>query len=299
MDSIKIYLSLGILYLVSKIPTKILIIIGKILGRVSYYVLIKRKKIGLINLKLCFPDSSFKWRSEIIKKHFEHLAIGFLFYSFVFFGSKDKIKKLVTIKNIHNIWQYYKKQPIILLCPHFVGLDMGALRLGLEIVGYSIYSQQKSALLTKFLKNARLRFIKPFGGEIFSRQQGILTVIKKLRATNLAFYYLPDQDLGERDSIFVPFFAFPSCATIDVLPKLVKLTNAKVIPIAVYWENDKYIIEIDTAWDNYPTMNIRNDVVKMNQSIEKSILKNISQYFWLHKRFKTQPDGRNKLYSNI
>lgn len=297
MDKLKIYLSLGLLYLISKIPVSILVVFGKILGRVAYYTLKKRKKIGLINLRLCFPDKSNMWCSKIIKNHFEHLAIGFLFYSFVFFGNKNKIKKLVNIKRMDNIWKYYKKQPIILLCPHFVGLDMGALRLGLEIAGYSIFSQQRSALLTKVLKKARLRFIKSSGGEIFSRQQGILPVIKKLRATNLAFYYLPDQDLGKKDSIFVPFFAFPNCATIDVLPKLVKLTNAKVIPLSVYWENNKYNIIVDTPWENYPTNNIRDDVIKMNHSIEKSILKDISQYFWLHKRFKTQPDGQNKLYS--
>jgi Kdo2-lipid IVA lauroyltransferase/acyltransferase len=79
-----------------------------------------------------------------------------------------------------------------LLCPHFVGLDLAASRMTLEIVGYSIYSEQKNSLLSEKLKTARLRFIKDKGGEVFSRQEGLRPIIKRLRSTGRVFYYLPD-----------------------------------------------------------------------------------------------------------
>ena len=103
------------------------------------------------------------------------------------------------------------------------------------------------------------------------------------------FYYLPDQDFGEKDSLFVPFFAYPNCATVNVLPKLVELSNAVVIPCAIYAENNGYVLEIFKAWDNYPSGDLYQDVVYMNKFIESVVLKHIEEYFWLHKRFKTEP----------
>jgi KDO2-lipid IV(A) lauroyltransferase len=34
----------------------------------------------------------------------------------------------------------------------------------------------------------------------------------------------------------------------------------------------------------------------VNNSIEKAVRKQPDQYMWMHKRFKTQPDGKHLLY---
>ncbi|MDQ5922212.1 MAG: Kdo2-lipid lauroyltransferase/acyltransferase, partial [Pseudomonadota bacterium] len=134
---------------------------------------------------------------------------------------------------------------------------------------------------------------------VFARQDGLRPILKRLKETKQVFYYLPDQDFGERDSIYVPFFAYPTCATVNVLPKLVQLSNAVVVPLAVYRVGDHYEVEFTEAWDNYPSGDITADVSRMNKYIEGAVSKNIAQYFWLHKRFKTQPNQeRGALYKD-
>jgi len=64
--------------------------------------------------------------------------------------------------------------------------------------------------------------------ELFSRQQGIRPLVKAMRR-GLPFYYLPDMDFGERDSIFVPFFGVPA-ATITGLSRIARLAGAVVCP---------------------------------------------------------------------
>jgi KDO2-lipid IV(A) lauroyltransferase len=210
-------------------------------------------------------------------------------YSLLCFASKQRIRRLVRVRNVEVIDHYYGKQPIILVCPHFVGLDLAASRLSQDYLGCSIYSQQKNPDITRKLHAARVRFMREKGGEIFLRNNGLKPVIKKLRATNPIFYYLPDQDFGERDSIYVPFFAQPNCATVNVLPRLVKLTNAVVIPMAVYRVANHYEIEFFSPWVDYPSGELYDDIYKINQFVEQAITPHIEQYFWLHKRFKSQP----------
>jgi len=48
--------------------------------------------------------------------------------------------------------------PLILLAPHFVGLDMGAARLMQEFDIVSIYSRQKNEVFDAVLYAGRMRF---------------------------------------------------------------------------------------------------------------------------------------------
>jgi KDO2-lipid IV(A) lauroyltransferase len=186
-----------------------------------------------------------------------------------------------------------------LLAPHFLGLDIGANRLTLETPGYSVYSAQRSAYLNERMKAARLRFIKDQGGEIFSRQEGLRSIVRKMKQTMIPFYYLPDQDMDEKNSLYVPFFAHPVCATLDTLPKLAQLTEALIIPMATYREGNHYVVELAAPLENYPTGDTQADVATMNRYIETMIMKHPDQYLWMHKRFKTQPNlPRGKLYEN-
>lgn len=290
---------LFIVRLISMLPLNMIGKIGSALGVVGFYLAKKRRNVGLKNLSLCFPQMSIDEKRSIIKQHFKYLVTSALEYGLVFYAKPERLRQFIHLKNFEYVLEHYGNRPVILLCPHFVGLDLGAIRLTLDIVGFSIYSRQKNSLITEKLKEARIRFIKDQGGAVFARQDGLRPILKRLKETKQVFYYLPDQDFGERDSIYVPFFAYPTCATVNVLPKLVQLSNAVVVPLAVYRVGDHYEVEFTEAWDNYPSGDITADVSRMNKYIEGAVSKNIAQYFWLHKRFKTQPNQeRGALYKD-
>lgn len=299
MKDLPIKLGLGLLKILSWIPLPILNSVGGALGILCYHVLRSRRNVGLVNLRLCFPDWSEEKRNELIKEHFKELFRSGLAYGLIFYASSDKLKRLIDIRGLENYNSIRGKEPVILLAPHFLALDIGANRLTLETPGYSVYSAQRSKYLTERIKEARLRFIKDQGGEIFSRQEGLRTIVRKMKQTMIPFYYLPDQDMDEKNSVYVPFFAHDVCATLETLPKMVQLTNARIIPMATYREGNKYVVELFPVWNDYPTGDIHNDVTIMNRYIETMIMKQPSQYLWLHKRFKTQPNlPRGILYKD-
>ena len=292
-------LALGFFRVCSWLPMPVVNAIGTGLGNCLYWTLKKRRNVGLINLGLCFPDMSEESKHQLIREHFQELVRFSLMYGLIFYASADKLRRLVKLRGYENFDQFRGKRPVVYLAPHFLGLDIGANRLTLETPGYSVYAQQRNEYLTQRIKDARLRFIKDKGGEIFSRQEGLRTIVRKMKQTFIPFYYLPDQDMDERDSVYVPFFAHPHCATLATFPKLVKLTDAEVVPMATYREGNHFVVELFPAWKDYPVGDEITDVTIMNRYIETMIMKHPAQYLWLHKRFKTQPNlPRGKLYEN-
>ena len=146
--------------LFSMFPFFLLDWLGGLLGIITYYIKTSRKSVGLKNVSLCFPNMSERQKIKIIKSNFKYIGAMALVYSVSLYGSAKRIKKIVKVKNIHYLFEHYNKKPVIILCPHFIGVDLAGVRLTLEIDGYSMYAQQSSSLLTKEIKRARSRFMK-------------------------------------------------------------------------------------------------------------------------------------------
>jgi len=112
------------------------------------------------------------------------------------------------------------------------------------------------------------------------------------------FYYLPDMDYGERDTIFVPFFGVQT-ATITGLSRLARMADAVVLPVITRMlpGGQGYVVSIGAAWADFPGESIEDDTRRMNAFIEGEVRRLPEQYFWLHKRFKTRPPGEKSPYS--
>lgn len=281
------------LWLVSKLyllPFSVVAGIGAFLGRLAYYLVSSRRFVVLTNLKLCFPEFSDNQRKQLAKQHFSAVGRSFLERTYPFCAPPELLKKVVRVEGQQYI-DAEMHRPIILLFPHFVGLDMGIIRLSMHYQMTGIYSRQKSSTLDDWLFKGRSRFNQPTP---ISRQQGIRALLRKMKP-GVPMCYLPDLDYGKKDSIFVPFFGIPT-ATITGLSRLAKLTKAAVLPVIVEQQSDGYVTHILPAWTDFPTDDVVNDTIRMNQFIEAEIKKMPAQYYWVHKRFKNRPEGEKLFY---
>jgi KDO2-lipid IV(A) lauroyltransferase len=57
-----------------------------------------------------------------------------------------------------------------------------------------------------------------------------------------------------------------------------------------------YLIRILPPWSDYPGGDVFRDTCRMNQFIEACARETPEQYYWLHKRFKTRPEGEKRFY---
>ena len=285
-------LGLAIIWLLHLLPLQILAPLGRTAGWLLYVLARERRRITLTNLRLCFPDRSEEEHRHIARAHFQALARSLLEHGVLWWSSKARVQKLVRVEGLAH-WKAVEGKPVIWLAPHFVGLDMGGARIITEWRGVSVYSKQKNPAFDKVLLHGRMRFVTPV---LFSRQDGIRPVVKAIRE-GLPFYYLPDMDFGERDSIFVPFFGVPA-ATITGLARIAALTGAVVVPAVTEQLPDDggYRLRFHPAWTDFPGSDVAADTRRMNAFIEKQVRAMPEQYYWVHKRFKTRPPGEARFY---
>ena len=285
-------IGLSAMWLLHFLPLPLLAFLGEMLGMLLYLLGSERRRVARINLGLCFPSMTAAERESLLRQHFRSLGRSFLEHGLLWWSSKSRIKRLIRIEGIEN-WEAVSKRPVIWLAPHFVGLDMGGVRLSCDYPAVSVYSHQKNPLFDSMLLHGRKRFGT---STLLSRQQGLRPVVRAMKQ-NLPFYYLPDMDFGIRDGSFVPFFGVKA-ATVNGLSRLAAMTGAAVVPCVTRqlpWGGG-YVLKFYPAWQDYPTEDLEADTRRMNAFIEERILEMPEQYYWLHKRFKTRPEGEVSFY---
>lgn len=281
-----------LLWLTHFLPLPLLALLGRGLGLLIYAFVGERRHVTLTNLRLCFPEWDENRRKRAARLHFQAFGRAFVEHGMLWWSSKERLQRLIRVEGVEH-WQAVADRPVIWLAPHFVGLDMGGTRIITEWLGVSVYSHQKDPVLDRILLRGRTRFVTPV---LFSRQDGIRPVVRAVRR-GLPLYYLPDMDLGSRDSIFVPFFGV-AAATVTGLARIAQLAGAAVVPAVTRQlpGGMGYVLKFYPAWSDFPTGNLAADVRRMNAFIEERVREMPEQYFWLHKRFKTRPPGEDKFY---
>jgi KDO2-lipid IV(A) lauroyltransferase len=274
------------------LPLPVIAMFGRGLGRLLYRFGHARRRIVLTNLGLCFPAMSEAEKSAMARRHFEAIGRSLLERGLAWWASESRMRKLVRIEHLDRL-RALEGRPVILLVPHFVGLDLCGTRITMEANIVSVYARQKNPVVDRMLYRGRTRFGDQL---ILSRQEGMRLVVRALKEGR-PLYYLPDMDYGPRDAIFVPFFGVPA-ATIPALSRLVRLTGAAVLPCVARMPPDGsgYVFDIREAWTGFPGASIEDDTRRMNAFIEDCVREMPEQYYWVHKRFKTRPPGEKGFY---
>ena len=273
-------------------PLPILAWFGNGLGLLLYALAAERRKVATINLCLCFPEMDEAKRAQLVRQCFMAFARSLIERGILWWSSGERIKSLVRVKGLEH-YEAVKSGPVILLAPHFVALDVGGSWLSQHGDMFSVYSNQKNPHFNAKLLEGRSRFGKQL---LISRQQGLRPVVKALQK-GLSFYYLPDQDLSIKDALFIPFFGVPA-ATLNTVSRLAEITGARVVPCITRMlpHGQGYELQFYPAWENYPSGDGIADTRRVNEFIEQRVLEMPEQYFWLHKRFKTRPEGEERFY---
>jgi KDO2-lipid IV(A) lauroyltransferase len=285
-------LGIALLWLMHWLPLSMQAALGTVLGRLTAHLARPRRRVVERNLARCFPELDEAQRNEILTRHFIAATRAMLEHGLLFWCSQKRLEKLVRFEGVE-LLDTLRGQPIIVLAPHFVGLDMGGVRLTAHTRIASIYSRQRNPIVDRYLRRARSRFNQTI---LVSRHEGIRPLIKIIQS-GLPFYFLPDQDQGRKESIFIPFFGIRT-ATIPALSRLARITGAAVVPAITRQlpGGQGYVMRFYPALEDFPTDDLEADTTRMNRFIEDRVREMPEQYLWVHRRFKTRPPGEPPFY---
>lgn len=283
-------LTLALMWLLHWLPVRISRVFGTMLGLLFYVAIPERRRIVMTNLRLCFPDRDDAWRKRIMRRHFIVFGCALLDRAWFWWAPRERLERIIRLHGREHL-KRPDGRPVILLAPHFVGLDAGGAMMTMSTPLVSIYSRQKNPHFDRQLLAGRMRFNEPV---LLSRQDGMRKALKALK-DGYPFYYLPDMDFGAKDALFVPFFGVPA-ATITGVSRLARLSGAHVVPCISRMTPTGYEVTLHAPWSDYPGPDLESDTRRMNAFIESEVRNMPDQYFWSHKRFKTRPPGEKAFY---
>lgn len=265
--------------------------LGAWLGSVLFRVVGARRRVVLTNLRLCFPQWTEAQREAVAREVFVYFAQAWLDRGWLWDRSADCIRARVRITGAVDALRAHV--PTILFAPHFVGLDAGWTALTLDLPGpfTTIFTPQRNQTVDAWVAEGRQRFGRV---RLFRREDGVKTIVSALRAHEI-LYLLPDMNFGANESIFVPFYGQPA-ATVPSLSRFAKLGKARVVPVVTRMTDDGYEVQVLPAWDDFPSDDAETDTALMNARLQTWIDAMPAQYFWVHKRFKTRPEGEASVY---
>jgi lipid A biosynthesis lauroyl/palmitoleoyl acyltransferase len=291
------YLPTWILILLMKIgalvPFRMQVFLGKNMGKLFYPLFSTVRKVATINIQKCFPEKNKEQVSALVKKHFESIGVSFFETANAYYGRDEKIQKLLTIESEHYLTDAMKDdRGVIILCSHFMPLMLSSRALSLKHKIASIYRPQNNRLFDKIMVKGLTN-----GGGIMIKNSDTKTMIKAIKNA-LPIWYAPDQDLGTKGTVFAPLFGIQA-ATISATSRLAKGGNTAVIPYSFTRTDEGYNMSFSAPLENYPSGDLVHDASQTNQILEAQIRKNPEQYLWIHRRFKTRPEGEKNFYADI
>lgn len=272
-------------------PLPVLRALGWLLGHVLFALAGARRRIVLVNLRLCFPQLSGLQRWHMARRHFVRVMQSLIDRSWLWHGSVAVLRKRLSVSG--DVSPLQGDAPVVMLAPHFVGLDAGGTVLtmlqGVAIA--SIYTRQRNAALDEWVRQGRNRSGK---AKLYFRHQGVKQIVSGLREGD-KLYLLPDMDFGRQESVFVPFYGIQT-ATVPSLSRFARLGRARVVMVATRMTREGYCLEVGPVWADFPSEDAVADTARMNQELQSLIDTMPEQYYWVHKRFKTRPEGEPGFY---
>ncbi len=288
-----IWLGIVFLMILALLPWAIQYRLAHFLGNIAFKYLKSRRKTTLRNLEVCFPEWSAQEREDKARQVFVDQMLGVFetlnaWYSPKWFDGRVTIEGLEYLQNAQA-----KGQGVLLIGLHSTLLDAGGYICAQFFDPDVVYRPQNNPLLDMLIYRCR--------ATIFQHQidhddmRGLIRHLKNGRP----IWYSPDQDFGLKQGVMAPFFGTPA-ATVTAHRRLMKMTHAAAIPLYFYRRGDisnpQYHIILQPALENFPSTDEIADATLTNQIIEANLRIAPTQYMWFHRRFKTRPQGYDKIY---
>lgn len=283
--------------LVTLLPYPVQMFLGRLLGRLIGILMPSRRYVLQRNLCLAFPDMPEEERALICKRVLENSGVAIFETGIAWFWSDRRLMRRVSCdpRELELARKLAaENHPTIVLTAHFVTLEIMARAYALLVKpGIGVYRPSEHPVWEYLQVKGRLRDNLALVSSKDPRS------MLKAMLRKVPIWYAPDQDYGAKVSVFAPFFAVEKAATVTGTHDLARVKDTIVQPSWTVRDHSRYILRILPPLEDFPTEDVMADTVRVNRVLEQMILDRPDQYLWMHRRFKTAPEGEAPRYPEL
>jgi Kdo2-lipid IVA lauroyltransferase/acyltransferase len=286
------WIGLGAIWLLARLPRRLLFAIGTGAGRVLACLPGPRRRVAQANLALCFPHLDGDARARLLRENLRDTGAMLAEFALAWMGSTRAIARVpVTFEGLEHLARAREDgRGVLLVGAHFSHLELCARLLSQRTRIAGMYREHDDAAFEWAILRARLRY-----ADAMIRREDLRRTVRYLRSGGIV-WYAPDQDMRGKDIVFAPFFGI-AAATITATHHLARLSGARVIAFFHRRLPDgRYAIRLEPALADFPGEDPLADTARINAIVERMVREAPAQYLWLHKRFKTRPPGEAAPY---
>jgi Kdo2-lipid IVA lauroyltransferase/acyltransferase len=268
------------------------------ISQIVYLMHFRLRKVGMRNLAMVFPKKSEAERARILRGVFTSLGRQLAELCQFPRYTLENIDEVVVYDGLENYERAYaRKKGVLFLTAHFGGWELSAFAHSLH--GHWLHVVMRP-MDNPYLDRLLQRHRTMYGNKTVAKDdfvRGLLAAMKAGETVGI----LMDTNMTPPQGIFVDFFGIPAC-TASGLARIALRTDAAVVPGFTIWDEalQKYRLRFDPALELVRTGNLEADITANTQMftkvIEDYVRKYPDQWLWVHRRWKTRPEGQPPLY---
>jgi Kdo2-lipid IVA lauroyltransferase/acyltransferase len=284
--------------LLGLLPRSLARAVGIFLAWLIYLLHVRLRHVGMRNLELAFPEKGRHERARILRGEFTTLGRQLADVCRFPKYTLGNINKVIVYDGFENFEKaIVQGKGVLFLTAHFGGWELSAFAHSLH--GHPMH------IVTRPLDNPYMdalvrRYRTMHGNTVVDKNdfvRGLLSAMNKGEVVGI----LMDTNMTPPQGVFVDFFGIPAC-TASGLARIALRTGATVIPGFTIWDSTlrKYRLRFDPAVELARSGDDEADAVANTQLftkiIEDYVRRYPEQWLWVHRRWKTRPEGQPSLY---
>jgi len=297
-DRLEYWAALALLKTLGWLPHKLARALCAPLASLCYWLWPRLRRVGLINLRLAFPEWTEAQRRQVIYQLFQNF--GRMLADFAHFPhwNRGNIERLIIYDGFENYERAQSQgRGVLFLTAHFGNWELGSFAHG--VYGYPCYFVVRgldNILIDRLINSYRCRS----GGKAIDKSEFARGVLRAF-AQGHAVGVLSDQNMLPSEGVFVDFFGRKACTTTGPA-RVARKTGAPIVLGLVIWDKKlkKYRLRfeaVDWIKCGEAEEEILVNTANFTRRLEEYVRRHPDQWLWVHRRWKTRPPGEPPLYS--
>jgi KDO2-lipid IV(A) lauroyltransferase len=280
------------------LPRRLARAAGAAIGTLAYRALGRLRKVGLRNLELAFPERSDSEREAVLRRDYRNL--GWLLAEFCQMPgyTPESASRFIRYEGLENYTQARDRgKGVLVLTGHLGAWELSSFYHSLMGRPMGMVIRRLDNPLVDAFVN-RIRCLH--GNRVIHKDDFARGLIASMRAGETVGI-LMDTNMTPPQGVFVPFFGVQAC-TASGMARVAAKTGAGVVPGFLLWEESegRYVLHFGKELEVVNTGDSERDALvntaAFTAAIEGYVRRYPDQWLWMHRRWKTRPQGEEGIY---